>query len=396
MPHIDRPEEAEVGWLGYRFRRSIADPAVPADVSERTTVWYLIGELRVGGTERTLVDLLDGLDRDEVAPSVWTIADQGPLASEVPDDVPVRSLGAESKLDGRAPLRLVRALRVKRPDVLQSFLFFDNVLARLTGFVSPETTVVTGVRAVPNSMPLHRDIVDRLTMPLSDQIVSNSEAGAEWVIDRGADPAMVDVIYNGRDVERYDVPVPDSLRETLGIPDGPVVGTVGRLIERKGHHDLLDAWPGVQEVYPDGQLVIVGDGPEREALEAHAERLGVAASVHLLGRRDDVPELLALFDIFAFPSHYEGLPGALLEAMCAGLPIVTTSVDGCAELIVDGEHGLHVPPKNEEALAEAIVELLENGPEATELGQKAAIRARDKFSTGAMVDEFEGLYRSVG
>lgn len=365
-------------------------------MSERTTVWYLIGELRVGGTERTLVDLLDGLDRDEFALTVWTIADEGPLASEVPDDVPVRSLGAESKLDVRAPLRLVRALRAERPDVLQSFLFFDNVLARLTGLVSPGTTVVTGVREVPNSMPFHRDVVDRFTLPLSDRIVSNSEAGSEWVIDRGADPDVVDVIYNGRDVTRYDVPVPEGLRESLGIPDGPVVGTVGRLVERKGHHDLLDAWPGVLEDHPDGQLVIVGDGPERGALAERTERLGVAASVHLLGRRDDVPSLLALFDVFAFPSHYEGLPGALLEAMCAGLPIVTTPVDGCAELVVDGEHGLHVPPRNVEALEEAIVELLENGPEVTELGQKAAIRARDEFSMGAMVDGFEDLYRRVG
>lgn len=365
-------------------------------MSERTTVWYLIGELRVGGTERTLVDLLGGLDREEFAPTVWTIADEGPLAAEVPDDVPVRSLGAESKLDVGAPLRLLRALRAERPDVLQSFLFFDNVLARLTGLVSPGTTVITGVREVPDSMPFHRDIVDRLTLPLSDRIVSNSEAGAEWVMNRGANPEVVDVVYNGRDVEHYDVPLPDGYRESLGIPEGPVVGTVGRLVERKGHHYLLDAWPGVLEEYPDGQLVIVGDGPEQEALEEHAERLGVAASVHLLGRRDDVPELLALFDVFAFPSHYEGLPGALLEAMCAGLPIVTTPVDGCAELVEDGEHGVHVPPRNVSALVEAIVELLENGPEVTELGRNAAMHARDEFSMGAMVDGFEDLYRRVG
>lgn len=359
----------------------------------RIRVWYLIGELRVGGTERTLVDLISGLDRDEFDPTVWTIAEPGPLASEVPDDVSIRSLGASNKLDGRAPLRFVRELRDNRPDVLQSFLYFDNVLARLAGATSPETTVVTGVREVPESMPRLRDIVDRLTLPLSDSIISNSRAGAEWVIDRGADPGIVDVIYNGRDVGRYDVPLPDGFRESLDIPPGPVVGTVGRLVERKGHYDLLDAWPTVLEDYPNGQLVLVGDGPEREGLEDHAGGLGVESSVHLVGRRDDIPELLALVDVFAFPSHYEGLPGALLEAMCAGLPIVTTPVDGNSELVTDGEHGLYVPVKNPDALAGTLKELLDDSELALRLSEAARARAREQFSLDSMVEQFEDLYR---
>lgn len=359
----------------------------------RIRIWYLIGELRVGGTERTLVDLISGLDRDEFAPTVWTIAEPGSLASEVPDDVPIQSLGASNKLDVRAPLRFGRELRDSRPDVLQSFLYFDNVLARLTGVTSPETTVITGVREVPESMPRLRDIVDRLTLPLSDRIVSNSQAGAEWVIDRGAEPDMVDVIYNGRDVERYDVPMSDGFRESLEIPPGPIVGTVGRLVERKGHYDLLDAWPTVLEDYPNGQLVLIGDGPEREGLEDHAGRLGVDSSVHLVGRRDDIPELLALFDVFGFPSHYEGLPGALLEAMCAGLPIVTTPVDGNSELVTDGEHGLYVPVKKPKALADTLKQLLDDPELASRLGQAARAHAKSSFCLVTMVEQFENLYR---
>jgi glycosyltransferase involved in cell wall biosynthesis len=359
---------------------------------DRTEVWYLIGTLGVGGTERTLVDLVNGLDRDQFAPTVWTIAEPGALADEVVAQVPVRSLGAAGKVDPRPALRLARALRRERPAVLQSFLYFDNVLARLVGEVSPETTVVTGVREVPESLPLHRDLVDRATLGLSDHIISNSEAGAEWVRERGVDSDRVSVVRNGRDVEAYDVPEPEGLRAELGLGDGPVVGTVGRLVERKGHHDLLDAWPAVLEEHPGSELVLVGDGPERDALEAHASRLGIEASVHLLGRRDDVPELLALFDLFAFPSHYEGLPGALLEAMCAGLPIVTTPVDGCAELVRDGEHGVHVPPRDSAALGTAIVDLLAGDERAATLSRAAARRACDEFSTEAMIREFEHLY----
>jgi len=360
---------------------------------DRTAVWYLIGTLSVGGTERTLVDLVNGLDRTQFERVIWTIADLGPLASEVDSEIPVRSLGATSKVDPRPAFRLVRALRRESPAILQSFLYFDNVLARLVGQTSHETTVITGVREVPETLPAHRDFTDRVTLRLSDSVVSNSEAGAEWAINRGYPRERVSVVRNGRDVDAYDVPAPDGLRDELGLETGPIVGTVGRLVERKGHYDLLDAWPAVLTEYPDAELVLVGDGPERAGLKSHARELGIEKSLHLLGRRDDVPELLALFDVFVFPSHYEGLPGALLEAMCAGLPIVTTPVDGCSELVVDREHGLHVPPRDATALGEAIANLLGDDNFAEALGRTAAQRARTEFSTETMVSRFETLYR---
>ena len=357
-------------------------------------VWYLIGTLAVGGAERTLVDLVSGLD-DRFEPTVWTIANPGPLAEDVPADVPVRSLGATSKADLRAPLRFVRALRRERPPILQSFLFFDNTLARLVGLTSPETVVVTGVRAVPDDRPRHRALIDRATMGLSDAVVSNSRAGADWVIEQGAPADRVSVVHNGRAVDRYDREVPEGYRDRIGVPSGPVVGTVGRLIRRKGHHDLLAAWPDVRAAHDDAQLVVVGDGPERDALAQQAERLGCADSVHLLGRRDDVPALLALFDVFAFPSHFEGLPGALLEAMCAGLPIVTTPVDGCSELVTDGDHGTHVPVGDAAALAAAIDRYLADPDLAAAHGRAARERAVAEFSLDAMVAGFQSLYDGI-
>lgn len=354
-------------------------------------VWYLIGTLTVGGAERTLVDLVSGLD-DRFEPTIWTIAKSGPLAEDVPSNVPVRSLDATSKVDPRPPLRFVRELRRERPPILQSFLFFDNTLARLAGSISPEISVVTGVRSVPENRPWHRALIDRETMRLSDAIVSNSRAGAEWVIEQGAPPERVSVVHNGRDVDQYDCAIPEGFRDSIGVPDGPVVGSVGRLLRRKGHHDLLAAWPTIREAHDSAQLVIVGDGPERNALSRQARRLGCADSVHLLGRREDVPELLALFDVFAFPSYFEGLPGALLEAMCAGLPIVTTPVDGCSELVTDGVHGTYVPVGDPGALADTIDQYLSNPEMATDHGAAARRRAIAEFSLEAMVNEFQSLY----
>lgn len=367
-----------------------------AEPDEPIQVWYLIGTLSVGGAEKTLVDLVSGLEREQFAPTVWTIAEVGPLADDLPDDVPVRSLGATSKADLRAPLRFVRALRAERPGVLQSFLFFDNLLASLAGIASRGTAVVTGVREVPERMPSHRDFLDRVTIPLSDRIVSNSEAGACWVVERGADPDCVDVVPNGRDVSRYaDAEASETLRRELGLNDGPVVGTVGRLVERKGGFDLLDAWTGVRASAPDAQLLFVGDGPEREALEAEAGANDCRESVVFAGVRDDVPEILDLLDVFVLPSHYEGSPGALLEAMCAGVPIVTTPVDGSGELIRHEREGLHVPPRDPDALAAAIGRLLAEEEEECRLAEAAQQRARDSYARDRMVEQFQSLYTEL-
>ncbi|MFP8953861.1 glycosyltransferase [Natrialbaceae archaeon A-arb3/5] len=365
--------------------------------SPRTTIWYLIGTLSVGGAERTLVDLANGLDPDQFEVTIWTIAEPGPLAAEVDEHVSVRSLEATSKADVLAPLRFVSALRRVRPDVLQSFLFYDNTLAAVAGLFSPETTVITGVRAVPNEPSRVRTLVRHVTPRLADHVVSNSEAGAEFIVDHGADPDDVSVVHNGRDLEAYrSGEATPELRESLGIPpDARVVGTVGRLLERKGHYDLLEAWPGVVAAHPDAHLLLVGDGPDREGLEARARTLGIAETVHFAGTRDDVPALLDLMDVFAFPSHFEGLPGALLEAMAAGLPIVATPVDGNSELVTAGESGVFVPVSDPDSLESQISTLLTKEEHGHKLGATAAKVASTEFSLDRMLSDFVSLYESV-
>lgn len=359
-------------------------------------IWYLIGRLSVGGAEKTLVDLANSLG-ERFDATIWTLADAGPLASEVDESVAVRSLDADGKHDIAAVARFVYALRRERPDLLQSFLFFDNTVACVAGAVCPETTVIAGVREVPNQISAFRRVTERLTFPLADHVVSNSAAGRDYMIDRGINPDDVSVVNNGRDLRAYaDASIDPSKRENLGLPsDAPVVGTVGRLMERKGHHELIECWPNVLDAHPDAELVLVGDGPEREALAGRAERNGVRESVRFLGTRDDVPELLDRMDVFAFPSHYEGLPGALLEAMAAGLPIVATPVDGNAELLREDVDGIFVPPNRPDELGDAIRALLEDEESATELAANASERAHQEFTLDAMVSDFEDLYRTL-
>ncbi|UVE52439.1 glycosyltransferase (plasmid) [Haloferax larsenii] len=379
---------------------------------DRLEIWYFIGALTVGGAERTLVDLVNGLDRERYDPTIWTLFDENRLADTVDPAVPIRTLGlgAQTRADDaafveggsnpldyvRAPLRFVRAVRREQPDIVQSFLFYDNTIARLVGLVAPKTTIVTGARGLQNiSNPVIRAI-DTALIPLSDRIISNSNAGADAYVARGANPERVGVVHNGRDLTTFTDAEPAGLRAELGLDaDARLVGVVSRLVERKGQRDLIDAWPGIRRAHPDAHLVLVGDGVLRDEFADLAVDRGVSNSVHFLGTRDDVPNVLADLDLFAFPSHWEGLPGALLEAMAAGVPIVATDIPGNDELVTDGETGVLVPAHDPAALCGAISGVLAHPSQAERYGRAAQADAVDRFGLDRMVSEFEALYESL-
>ncbi|AEM59475.1 hypothetical protein HISP_19885 (plasmid) [Haloarcula hispanica N601] len=376
--------------------------------AERKTLWYFIGALVVGGAERTLIDLANEVNGEEYDVTIWTIFSTNPLETELSPEVTVRSLtdagrvangaieGVESPLVYLlAPLKFCLTARREQPDLIQSFLFYDNVIARLAG-VFCSATIITGIREVPNEEPFVRRVIDRMTISLSDVIVSNSTAGRDYAVKRGAEEENVAVVYNGRNIEQYRTTDSAELRSELDIPTGAtVVGTVGRLVERKGHFDLLDAWPTIVSEIPDAHLVFVGDGADRERLTERVDSLGCADSVHFLGTRQDVPALLGAMDVFAFPSHYEGLPGAVIEAMAAELPIVATPVDGTSDLLENYRTGLFVDVQAPDEIAWATIRLHQHQPLAETLGTAAGQRAASEFTIESMVDGFERLYQEI-
>ncbi|HET9592833.1 MAG TPA: glycosyltransferase, partial [Solirubrobacterales bacterium] len=202
----------------------------------------------------------------------------------------------------------------------------------------------------------------------------------------------IDLVYNAVDLARVEVEAPPGLREQLGGDAGKqLVLTPARLDAQKGHRALFEAIPQI----PDALFLLAGEGPEREPLEALAARLGIADRVRFLGRREDVPELLAACDVFALPSLYEGSSLAVLEAMAAGTPIVSSAIGGTEELIADGRSGLLVAPGDSEGLAAALRRVLGD----PELRQGLAIAARERVEAGltreAMASRVTGIYREL-
>ncbi|MCX7823834.1 MAG: glycosyltransferase family 4 protein [Syntrophobacterales bacterium] len=224
-------------------------------------------------------------------------------------------------------------------------------------------------------------------------LIAVSEEIAE-VLSTFSRGGRVITILNAIDTKTFQVVVDRPLeKEALGLnPDVPVLLCVGRLSEEKGHIYAISALEKLLACGIFANLVLVGDGPLRGLLEKEVMERSIGQNVFFLGPRSDVSRLLAMSDIFLLPSLYEGTSLALLEAMAAGKPIVTTDLPPHRKILKPGETALLVPPKDPEALAEAIEELLNNPQWAEEMGKKVAEIALEKYDIHRLVSILEHLW----
>jgi glycosyltransferase involved in cell wall biosynthesis len=364
-------------------------------------VAYLAPPLRVGGTQRHLLQLVAGLD-GEVRPRVCAFRDQGEVADALrAAGIAIHGLlGSEQRFGARGVLRVVafaRWLRRERIEVLHCFQWRPSLFGILAARLAGTPVVVAGKRSHLLADRRSR-VAWGLIARLADAVVVNTDALAAE-IRLAAPGARCLVIPNGVDAGAFTCDEdPPAVRRRLRLdPERPVVGSVGRLEGRKGHAVFIAAAAAVLQDAgePRPQFVIVGDGPLRGTLAGQAARLGIASAVVLPGRRDDVADWLRAFDLFVLPSRTEGMSNALLEAMAAGRAIVATGVGAARELLASGEIGVSVPPDDPGALAAAIRELLADPDRRGRLGIAARRLALARFGVGAMVARTEALYRSL-
>jgi glycosyltransferase involved in cell wall biosynthesis len=239
---------------------------------------------------------------------------------------------------------------------------------------------------------------DRQTLrsltPLMDRLIVVSRAIEQKIRDEGRFGAPVSLIYNGVDLQRYNHQQPCcTLHEDYSIPEAsPIVGVVARLEAEKGHRTLVDAWPVVLATHPDAWLLIVGEGSERNSLEAQVASLGISDRVVFTGRREDMPAVTAALDVAVLPSYREAQGLSVLEAMALSRPVVASNVGGIPEMIDDGVSGLLVPPGDCDALAGAIVRLLSDHPYADMIAKRGHNLAHNRFCIELMVSSIETLY----
>jgi glycosyltransferase involved in cell wall biosynthesis len=204
----------------------------------------------------------------------------------------------------------------------------------------------------------------------------------------------ITVVYTGIDAAASErkTSKEQMLRELRVRDNSLVLTSMGRLAEQKGHVYLLAAFEKLADEFPFVSLLLAGEGPLRKALESDVNRKGLADRVVFTGFREDFRDLLAVTDIFVFPSLDEGFPFMVIEAMAAGNPVIATSVGGIPEAVIDGETGILVPPRDADALAAAIRLLVRDAARRAEMGDEGRRRATALFSKEKMVHETFALY----
>lgn len=369
-------------------------------MTERVNVLLLITELNVGGAERLLGQIAPRLSRQRYRVSVACLYGAGPVADDLrAAGVPVIDLGMRGKWDLRVIGRLLRLLREERVHILHAHLIHANLLGALVGRLA-RVPVVVATRHNVDIGGAWREWANRWLRGWRDAVVAVSDQ-VRWVeIERsGIDPARVILIRNGVPIEPFASPDPtatDRLRRKWKIPPtSPVIGTLARFDEQKGHVVLLEAMARVLQRRPRARALLVGEGPLRQAVEQKAHALGLSHAVVLTGLRRDVPQVLALLDLFVLPSLWEGLPVSVLEAMAAGRPVVATRVGGVPEAVEHGVTGLLVPPRDPRALAAAIIRLLEDAELRRSMGRAGRERVEQQFSIAATVRRTEALYERL-
>lgn len=362
---------------------------------------FVIDSFGAGGAERSLLEFLPTLAAAGITPVIACLS-----RSEVGFEDEVRAQGWDVRVvGGGGRLRAIRALRrlirQLRPALVYTALFEADIAGRVAS-IGIDVPVVSNLantaydpaRLADPSVDARKlalvRMVDGFTARhLTDHFHAISEAVKRSTVETmGVRPERISVVKRGRDPERLGAPSAQrsaAARRSLGLdPDSRVILTVGRQEYQKGHRHLVDAFAGVAASHPEAVLVIAGrEGAASDALAAQIDRLGLGHRIRRLGHRPDVPEVLAAADLFVFPSVYEGLGGALIEAMALGLPIVASDLAALGEVVRPGENADMVPATDADALAGAITALLDDEERRVAYG----IRSRELFEEGFDADK---------
>ncbi len=357
----------------------------------------VITDLDVGGAEKALVSLAMGLDSSRWQIKVFCLSAPGALADTlIESGLACECLGVSRRRPIQAIWRLASSLRQFQPELIQSFLFHANVACRFAAPFARRPWLLGGTRVAEREKRWHL-VLDWLTQRLASGSVCVSEDVALFSRQVAhLDPNRLTVIPNGIDPAPYDQAHPLD-RTALGITGpGPIVLFVGRLDIQKGLEELLDAASIVLADRSDWYLAIAGEGPLRNLIQQRiASNRDLGAHVHLLGRRDDIPQLLKTADYLVLPSRWEGMPNAILEAMAASRPVVATNVEGSRELVLPGVTGWLVPARDPLALAQALLQACENPERLRLLGQAARRRVEDTYSQAAAIRAYERVWANV-
>ncbi len=374
-----------------------------------SAICHIITDLGIGGAQTMLVKLLTHRTSGQDKATVLSLMVLDALARPIEQTgIPVNSLDMpRGRMSFGKGLALRRRIAKESPRLLQGWMYHGNLAASFAGLGRfPSLPVVWNVRHSIDDIAQEKRstrVLLRVSAPLSHgvgAIIYNAEVSAAQHEDLGFSAAKRVVIPNGFDCDRFkpDAEARTSFRVDHGLADTDfVIGVAARDHPMKDITGLLEAFAKLRHERQDGHLVIVGKGHDHanQALVGQIHGLGIGGAVTLLGARDDVAPVMAAFDCLVLPSAWgEGFPNVIGEAMASGLPCISTDVGDSKMLIA--ENGLIVPPRDRDALAAAMAEMMDLGSEARQqAGHQARRRIQADYSIQQIVRRYDQLYRDL-
>ena len=364
-----------------------------------------------GGVAEYIRWLIYGIDREKFSFTVACLSENGrEFAAELRQVAGVQTLHYEIDRynvdlvsDTRVGLQLMELIRSQHFDLIHAHASKPGFLARMAAIGSGVPVLYS-----PHCFAFHAG-----ASPWKNLITSSLENFASYFTTRiitvaegerelarkyrvGRDDQFA-VIHTGIDPKPYRQPVDRAhLRESLGIPaSAPVVGSVGRLSEQKSPLDFVRLAEAVHKSRPDAHFVWVGDGPLEEEVRTLSTLLRLNSVMHLLGYRNDVPQLLHIFDCFVLTSRWEGFPLVILEAMASGAPVIATNIPGTSEAIQHEVNGLLVPVGDTQTMAGLVLDVLADPVKSDSFSAASYARIETEFTRDRMLCMIRDLYLEV-
>jgi glycosyltransferase involved in cell wall biosynthesis len=378
---------------------------------QKLRVLRAITRLNIGGPAIHAILLTRGLQNEQFS-SVLVTGLEGPHEGSMRDLATrhgveprvLRELGREVSPvnDLRAALAMYRLIRASRPHIVHTHMAKAGTAGRLAARLARVPIVVHTFHGhtfhsywgpVKSAIFLQ---IERTLGAMTDRVIAVGDAQKADIASYGVAPlSKIRTIPLGLEIE----PMLEAeqhrgrLRADLGLPaDRRLIGIVARLVPIKAHEVFLEAAVRIRAEAPDATFLIIGDGERRSELEAMARQLGVMDATRFVGWRHDMREVYADLDVVTLCSNNEGSPVALIEALAAARPVVSTNVGGVPIVVQDGESGLLVPPRDPAAFAEAVLALLRDPDRAAALGQAGRREVFPRHASGRLVQDIERLY----
>jgi glycosyltransferase involved in cell wall biosynthesis len=358
-------------------------------------VLQLVEDFKLGGQERVIENIFNGLRRDKYIVSLWCIAKGGDLADNfVKQKKDVKILNIKTYHNPLNVVKLAALIRKQKFDIVHTHGYFASTIGRISAFLARTPLIIAHIHTTYWGFKKRHLRIEKALSWVTDNIICCSIAVKKFVVSKEKiNSKKITTIYNGvhcRTIKNTEVEKKNNDQETVSIV------IVASLVENKGHKILLEAFAKIVPFYNNVSLSIIGNGPLKYQLLDKARRLKVNEQTEFLGLIHNVQMVIRNCDIVVLPSVFrEGLGMAIIEGMCLAKPVIASNIGGIPELVDNGVNGFLVPPGNVDYLSEKLKILINNRELRNKMGQEGRLKFEKNFDANIMNERIEMLYHSL-